>query len=129
MSIPIFPLKKHDLNSKRGSRHTYYAAVKASGEDTLEDVVRKVEAISSASKADVHLVIHSLIQVMQNSLEEGRIVRLGILGTFRISVSSQGESDPRNIGAKSVIRSRIIYKPDKALNSWLEQLKFRKLRE
>lgn len=128
MSIPIFPLKKHDLNSKDGQHHKYYATVKASGEDTLDDVIRKVEAISSASKADVYIVIHSLMEVMQNSLEEGRIVRLGRLGSFRISVSSKGEYDPSKINARSVEKARIIYKPDKELKPWLEQLKFRKVR-
>lgn len=127
MSIPIIPLKKHDLNNENGPQHKYYAVVKASGTDTLEDIVRKVEGMSSASKADVHLVILSLLQVMQNSLEEGRIVRLGKLGTFRISVSSKAETDPKKINARSVQKARIIYHPDKELKPWLEQLKFRKL--
>ena len=110
-------------------KHKYYAAVKASGEDTLEDVTRKVEAISSASKADVHLVILSLIQVMQDSMEAGRIVRLGSLGSFRISVSSKAETDPKKITARSVQKARIIYKPDKALRPWLEGLTYQKGKE
>lgn len=128
MAIPIFPLKKFDLNEENSPQHKYYAVVKASGEDTLEDVIRKVETISSASGADVHIVIHSLMQVMQSSLEEGRIVRLGMLGSFRISVSSKAKTDPQKINARSVEKARIIYKPDKELKPWLEQLKFRKVR-
>jgi predicted histone-like DNA-binding protein len=128
MSIPIFPLKKHDLNNEDGHHYKYYATVKTSGEDTLDDVIRKVEAMSSASKADVYIVILSLMEVMQNSLEEGRIVRLGRLGSFRISVSSKGENDPSKINARSVEKARIIYKADKELKPWLERLKFRKVR-
>ena len=128
MAISIFPQKKFDLNDKNGPPHKYYAAVRASGEDNLEDVIRKVEAISTASKADVYAVIYSLIDVMQNSMEEGRIVRMGRLGSFRISVSSKAETDPRKIGAKSVQKARIIYKPDKGLRPWLQGLKYKKVK-
>ena len=89
-------------------------------------MIRKVEAISSASGADVTIVIHSLMEVMQRSLEEGRIVKLGRMGSFRISVSSKGETDPAKINARSVRRSRIIYQPDKELKPWLDGLKFTK---
>lgn len=126
MAIPIFPLKKFDLNVEGEPQHNYYASVKASGEDSLNDVIRKVEAISSASGADVTIVIHSLMEVMQRSLEEGRIVKLGRMGSFRISVSSKGETDPAKINARSVRRSRIIYQPDKELKPWLDGLKFTK---
>ena len=126
MAIPIFPLKKFDLNVEGEPQHKYYASVKASGEDSLNDVIRKVEAISSASGADVTIVILSLMEVMQRSLEEGRIVKLGRMGSFRISVSSKGETDPAKINARSVRRSRIIYQPDKELKPWLDGLKFTK---
>ena len=50
MAISIFPLKKFDLNVEGEPQHNYYASVKASGEDSLNDVIRKVEALVGGSK-------------------------------------------------------------------------------
>ena len=127
MSVNIISIGRSKPGEESQEMKKYYALVKASGEDTLHDITEKIEKMSTVSGVDIRAVLYALVEVMKMSIADGKIIRLGDFGSFRVSVSSLPEETPEDVGAKSVKDARIIYNPDKRLKSWLRKLKYKKV--
>ena len=57
---------------------------------TLAQIVKRVEKRSTVSSADVKAVLDALQYEVIEALENGNTVRLGDLGSFRLTMKSQG---------------------------------------
>lgn len=57
---------------------------------TLEQIVKRVEKRSTVSSADVKAVLDALQYEVIEALEAGNTVRLGDIGSFRLTIKSQG---------------------------------------
>lgn len=126
MSVPIISVGRTKPGSGRQGEKKFYATVKSSGEETLESITRKIEKSSTLSGADIRGVLYALQETMKDELSKGRIVRFGDLGSFRISVGSRPEDSPGKVSTTSVLKTRIIYNPDKEMKAWLRNLRFKK---
>lgn len=92
-----------------------YAIPKYNGYTSMNQLCRLIAARSTASSGDVKAVLDSLNYVLDLELQAGRIVQLGELGNFRISLSSDG-SKTRDGFTKSMLRkARIIFTPGESL--------------
>lgn len=115
------------LPGKSGSEKKFYASAKTSGEKTLAALTRDIEKVSGQSSSDVKVVINSLVDIIQKSLSDGQAVRLGDLGSFRVSISSEGKSSEKEVNAKSIKNSKIVFTPGKSLKTMLSDLKYEKI--
>jgi predicted histone-like DNA-binding protein len=52
-----------------------------------------------------------MLETIVGELSEGRTVEPGKLGSFSISLSSEGADTPETLTAASIKKSRIIYRP------------------
>jgi nucleoid DNA-binding protein len=57
-------------------------------------------------------------------LSEGRIIRLGDLGSLRITLSSEGKDTTAEVTANAVKRTSVIFTPGKKLREMLQSAKF-----
>lgn len=57
---------------------------------SLQDIADEAEALCTLTKADIVAVLASLQEVVMKHLREGRSVRLGMIGSFRLSLQSKG---------------------------------------
>ena len=57
---------------------------------SLAQIVKRVEKRSTVSSADVKAVLDALQYEVMEALENGNTVRLGDLGSFRLTMKSQG---------------------------------------
>lgn len=57
---------------------------------TLAQIVKRVEKRSTVSSADVKAVLDALQYEVIEALEAGNTVRLGDIGSFRLTIKSQG---------------------------------------
>lgn len=57
---------------------------------SLAQIVKRVEKRSTASSADVKAVLDALQYEIMEALENGNTVRLGDLGSFRLTMKAQG---------------------------------------
>lgn len=110
-----------------GSKKKYYAAPVSSGEMTLEDLSEGIEQISTAHGADIRLVVYAMQSVLINALEDGKIVRLGELGSIRVSFSSEGEESEEQVSSSSIKGARTVFNPGKKLKKSLKHLKYKKV--
>jgi predicted histone-like DNA-binding protein len=85
--------KKNPL--KPNEEGLYYAILEDGGEITLEDLLREIQKISRLSTIDSVIFIETFKQVLVQRLCEGKKVRVGDLGSFRLILKSKGTKEKK----------------------------------
>ncbi len=104
----------------------FYARPVHTGEIVLEDLASDISHASSINEADVYAVLQSLVREIPRNISQGYIVRLGNLGSFRLSSSSAGSETREEVSANNILHKRLLFNPGKRIKSVLESLTFRK---
>lgn len=104
----------------------FYATAIADGEIDLERLAELIAYQCTVTEADCYAVLLSLEHNTISELNQGRIVRLGRLGSFQIGVSSEGKDTSEEVTSASIIKNRIIFRPGKKLRNMLTTLGYRK---
>ena len=112
---------------KGGGIKKYYASANISDVQILSDLTSTTEQMNTVSGADILAVLYSLVQVMQIALKDGQIVRLGELGSLRISISSKGMNSPKEVNSASIKSASVIFTPSKTLRKIIPQLTYEKM--
>ena len=112
-----------------GGDQKYYASPVYNGDTTIKELGRRLSAQSAITKADAIAVVTGLIDLIAEDLKDGKIVRLGDLGTFRISLSSNGEDSAEQVTSKSIKSSRVLFRPAADFQSSLIGLTFSKAKD
>ncbi|AFR35256.1 HU family DNA-binding protein [Riemerella anatipestifer] len=126
MSIKYKTIQKAQPGVAGGGDKKFYASSVYQGEKTLEGLTKDIEKISTVSGADIRAVLYALVDVMQTSLSEGRIVRLGELGSMRVSLSSEGKAKEEEVTSAAVKSAKVLFTPGSDLKKMLQTLKFEK---
>lgn len=124
MPIKIKAVEKGQPGVAGGGEKKFYASNVSSGEMTLEHLTKRIEKISTVSGADIRGVLYAMVDVMKEALEDGQIVRLGELGSLRVSIASKGEATPEEVNSYSVKSAKALFTPGKMLKESLTNLKF-----
>lgn len=104
----------------------FYASAIMNGKADIEELIGRIEKISTVSGADIRGVLYSIIDIVPDILSQGRSVRIGDLGTFRVSISSEGSETEEEVSAKNVRSARIIFTPGKKFKTMLSGLSYSK---
>ena len=126
MAIKFKTIQRGQPGVAGGGTKKFYAAPVSKGEKTLEGITKSVEKISTVSGADIRAVLYASVDVIVDDLANGQIVRLGDLGSFRVSFSSAGATTETAVNANAVKNTRIIFTPGSRLKQMLGNLKFEK---
>jgi len=70
--------------------------------------------------------LEAFLQVVPEKLAEGNIVELGDCGTFRVSVSSDGQENAEDVTARHITDVRVIFTPGKRFAQVLDDVQFQK---
>lgn len=127
MAIKFKIISRGEPGVAGGGNKKHYASAVADGEQDLDGLTRQIEKISTVSGADIRAVLYATVDVMIESLQNGRIVRLGDLGSLRTSISSEGYLDEKDVSASSIKSSRVIFSPGKRIKEMLKIVKFQKI--
>lgn len=104
----------------------FYAAAIANGETDMEALAEMISYQSTLTDTDCYAVLRSLEHNIINELRQGRIVKLGSLGNFQVSISSEGKVTSEELTATDITKSRIIFRPGKKLRQLLGNLSYQK---
>lgn len=104
----------------------YYASVVNQDVRDIDKITTTVSSISTVSGADIRAVLYASVEAITGFLSDGDIVRLGDLGTFRLSLSSTGQATADDVSADSINTTRIIFTPGSMLKNMLKTLEFEK---
>ncbi len=126
MSMKFKAIQKAQPGVSGGGDKKYYANPVYTGEITLDQLTEKIEKISTVSGADIRAVLYALVDVIPSELANSQIIRVGDLGSFRISLSSEGKEKEEDITANSIKSSKILFTPGAKLRTMQNNLKFEK---
>lgn len=87
----------------------YYAAVCDTRPFELEDIAEQIQAKCTIHASDVLAVLRCLQETIIEGLRDGKSVRLGDLGCFRPTVSSEGFDTPEEVTAKAIKRVKVTF--------------------
>jgi len=104
----------------------FYAAAISNGEVDMEKLSELIAYQTTLTPPDIYAVLMALEHNAISQLEEGKIVKLGNLGTFRVSISSQGVDTAEAVTADAITKRRILFRPGKKLQRLLNNLTFKK---
>ena len=104
----------------------FYAAAIGDGEIDLDRLAEKIAYQCTLPEVDCHAVLLSLVHNISQELNDGRIVRLGKLGTFQVGISSEGMVTEEEVNSSVITKTRILFRPGRKLQKVLSDLSFRK---
>lgn len=104
----------------------FYAAVVANGSVDFDTLAEMISEQSALSETDCLAVLNILETNIVRELKQGRIVRLGKLGNFQISFSSEGYDTEDEVTSGSITKTRVLFRPAKKVRDLLKNLSFSK---
>lgn len=125
MAINYRPLERVNPQNVTAARK-YYAAVVTNGSVDFETLAEMISEQCTVTETDCLAVLNVLEQNIVRELKQGRIVRLGKLGNFQVSISSEGHDTENEVSAQSITNSRIIFRPAKKMRQLLSNLSFKR---
>lgn len=126
MSIKFKVIERGQPGVAGGGTKKFYANPVMDGEMTLADITKSIEKICTVSGADIRAVLYALVDVSVDSLSDGTIVRLGDLGSLRVSLSSEGKEKETEVTASTIKNASIIFTPGSRIKEMLAAAKFQK---
>lgn len=108
----------------KDSEKKYYAVSKSTGTVDLKYLGKLIAARSSISSADVKSVLDNLNFFMDLELQEGKIVQWGELGSFRVTIGSEGVTDKKMFSSSMIRPPRLVFMPGSELKGTKRLLTF-----
>ncbi|SFU70210.1 DNA-binding protein, histone-like, putative [Pustulibacterium marinum] len=106
----------------------YYATAVLQGETNLDTLANAISHQCSLTRSDCYAVLVALEDNLMEELQAGRSVKLGRIGSFRVSLTSEGMPTATEVNPTKFKQQKIIFKPAKALQSMLKKLRYKKLK-
>jgi len=113
----------NDLNEPE----KFYAQIVSSGDIGLRDLAKEISLMSTLSVADVTSVVESLLEIIPLKLLDGKIVRLGELGTFSLSVSSDGAASATGLTNVHIRTANIKFRPGRQFRQAIKDAEYKKI--
>lgn len=108
------PLSRKNL--KTGD-YLFYPAPASASVTNIEQVAAEISARCTLTRADVVGVLKVLEEQVERALLEGYTIRLGHLGSFRLTTSAEATDDKDAVSAALVKKARVRYTP----SVWIKQ--------
>jgi len=119
-----YSLKERVNPQALGDARKQYAFVKNQGAVSLRQLATRISRESTVSMMDTMAVLEGLLQVIPDFLADGKIVRLGDLGTFRVTISSEGADTVDDFNANMIKGLNLKFRPGVEFRDRLNQVRF-----
>lgn len=107
----------------------FYPQAVGNGSTDLKELAELVASQCTVNRADCAAVLLALEDNIIRALRQGRIVRLGDLGTFQVGVSGKGSETLLEVSAGNILSAHINFRPGADLSKMLKTLTFKKTQE
>ena len=116
--------QKHDLTGNGILK--YFAKTQSTGVVDFNSICETISDRGTATRGDVQAALDGCIFAMKTALKDGRIVRLGDFGSFRVGVNSEGTLTEKEFVSSKIKGAHILFRPGTALTNMLANLTFQK---
>jgi predicted histone-like DNA-binding protein len=93
----------------------YYLNVISQGKVNLDDICKRVAHASTLSRGDLYNAVLGVVDEILFNMDEGNIVEVGKLGTFRQTVESKGVATLEEVSTHQVTKVNIRFRPGSEL--------------
>ena len=124
MAIKIKVIRKAQPGVPGGGEKKYYAAPVMGQEWDIERLTKSIEKISTVSGADIRAVLYALVDVTIDGLDDANIIRLGELGSLRVTLNSEGKETAEEVDVHCVKKVGVIFTPGQRIRKMLKEVKF-----
>ncbi len=128
MAVNISVTSRRDPRD-RNSERKYHATVRSKGRIKISRIASEISTIASVNNRLTTAVLEAFLNLIPDRLVDGQIVDLDGFGSFRVSVSSIGASDPRDVTPQSITDVRIVFHPCELLMKRLSSAVFEKIED
>lgn len=97
----------------------YYPQIAPVKPLVLDDIAEKISNECTLTEHDIKAVLSALQEQVLMSLREGNSVRLGDLGSFRLTIKGKGSDAKEDVSSDSIERLRVRYTMSGRLSSSL----------
>ncbi|SFU76524.1 DNA-binding protein, histone-like, putative [Pustulibacterium marinum] len=126
MSVKIKAVKRiNPLDLAQPAK--YYATAITDGETDLEALAEDISLQCTVTETDCLAVLAALERNVIKQLRNGKHVKLGRLGSFKVSVSAQGQDNEEDVVASDVTKNRVLFQPGKRIREMLKLLTYQKV--
>lgn len=116
----MIQFKISSVKSPKTGLKVYFPSIVQSGTLTLSEVAARIAKRSTMHTADIKAVLSALEQTVGDALTSGHTVRLGDLGSFRLTcTATNGEDDAAMVSAKHISRLHVRFTPSGAMQRML----------
>lgn len=119
------PVQRHNPADPEAS-NKFYAISVYTGTMELKELSDEVAEKSSLTRGDCYNVIQNFLASMKRALNNGYIVKLDDLGSFRTTLSGSGVETAEELSSVNIKKARIRFMPGEELKGMLGSLKFSK---
>ncbi len=126
MAIKFKIIERGQPGVAGGGEKKFYASPVMAGELSLAELTKAIEKISTVSGADIRAVLYALVDVSIDNLAKGTIIRLGDLGSLRVSLSSEGQAAADDVTAATIRNTKVVFTPGSRIKEMLDATKFQK---
>lgn len=104
----------------------YYPRAVHTNAIDLETLCEQISLSTTLTETDCQAVVYALVYSISKELGQGKIVRLGHLGSFQISLKGSPSLTPEEVHAKHITSASITYRPGKRFKAMLKKLEYLK---
>lgn len=112
-----------DLTLKR----KYYASLISGDKVTYEELAELITKVSNLNYGEALGALGSFLEIIEIQLRHGRSVHLNTLGTFYLTLKSEGTDTEEEITSDRIIGANIRFRPGKRLRNMIKTLDFVKV--
>ena len=127
------PIEYHVIPRKnpqnRRAPAKFYASAVSTGELTMRQLSKRIAEMSTISTADTMAVLEAFVQIVPQEIADGKIVRLGDFGSFRLTIQSKGEALEKNVNDKSITGNTLHFNPGAEVDKVLDSLSYKKIKK
>ena len=105
----------------------WYARAAAADHMTFDELCDDIAESSTCSSADVKAVLDRMTWVIAKNLQAGRIVEMGELGNFRMTIGSSGVINKEDFDASLIRKPRVKFYAGKRIQTARPETKFERI--
>lgn len=88
----------------------YYANVLSNGVSDMRTIAEKISDRCTLTTVDTIAVLEALVNLIPQELADGKIVKLGDFGTFKISLRSEGATSAELFSKEAIKEAKVHFR-------------------
>jgi predicted histone-like DNA-binding protein len=124
-----FKINKNSNTIKPPDGNQYYAKAISNGEISSEQLLKILAKKTKLNYVDCLRFMMYLEETMKEELKNGKIVRLGDIGSFQIGITSKVVDTEAKVTAKTMGNAKVNFRACKDFKKMLQELEYTKVKD